>query len=216
MDKVILSETAHPQLIEYINTLGIRVESVPNHNGSMIGTHADLYYCQLNTGRGSMVFEGVRELVGSAYPKDCIYNAACTGKYFIHNTKITDPDLLAMARQLGMDIIDVKQGYSKCSCATVDENSIITSDAGIARACEDKLDCLLISTGNVLLEGFDYGFIGGCSGRLRDEIIFNGDLSAHPDFWKIKGFIESRGLRVKYFPGYPLTDIGSLIFCIGK
>lgn len=212
--KAIISETANNKLIEYIEGLGLPVEKVPNHNGSPIGTHADLYYCQLHAGNGSNnVFTGDRNLVGMAYPEDCIYNAACTGKHFIHNTNITHPDLLAAARSSGMDIIHVKQGYAKCSCVLVDEDSIITSDAGIAKACKDKLDCLLISPGNILLEGFEYGFPGGCSGRIDDEIIFNGNLAAHPNCREITGFIRSRGLRVKYFSDYPLTDIGSIIYC---
>ena len=43
------------------------------------------------------------------------------------------------------------------------------------------------------------------------EIVFNGDLSAHPDFNVISAFIESRGLSCVYFKDYPLTDIGSII-----
>ncbi len=61
------------------------------------------------------------------------------------------------------------------------------------------------------LPGYDTGFIGGTSGRVGDEIIFNGDLSAHPDCQAIRQFIEERGLKVRYFSGYPLRDIGSII-----
>ena len=61
------------------------------------------------------------------------------------------------------------------------------------------------------LPGYDTGFLGGTSGRVGDEIVFNGDLSAHPDFEAIKDFIRSRGLQIKYFESYPLRDIGSII-----
>ena len=44
-----------------------------------------------------------------------------------------------------------------------------------------------------------------------NEIVFNGDLSAHPDFETIKEFIESRGLRCVWTTDMPLTDIGSVI-----
>jgi len=73
------------------------------------------------------------------------------------------------------------------------------------------VEVLTVREGHVLLPGFDTGFIGGASGRVGDEIIFNGDLSAHPDFEKIRDFIQCRGLKVRYFPGLPLTDIGSII-----
>ncbi|HHU17320.1 MAG TPA: hypothetical protein GXZ70_03740 [Clostridiales bacterium] len=91
-------------------------------------------------------------------------------------------------------------------------NSAITSDNGIAAALKShSIDTLTISTANVRLKGFPYGFLGGASGRIDDKIIFNGNLSAHPDYLRIKDFIEERGLRVVFFEEYPLEDIGSII-----
>ena len=73
------------------------------------------------------------------------------------------------------------------------------------------LDVLPITKAQVLIEGYQYGFLGGASGRVGDEIIFNGDLSQHSDYAAIREFIEKRGLRVVFFRDYPLTDIGSII-----
>jgi hypothetical protein len=70
---------------------------------------------------------------------------------------------------------------------------------------------LLIDKGHIQLQGFDYGFIGGASGRIGDTIIFNGDITQHPDYEKIAAFIEDRDLKIKYFTEYPLEDIGSII-----
>ena len=80
----------------------------------------------------------------------------------------------------------------------------------ICKAASPHLDVLLIRPGYIILKGFDYGFIGGTCGRIGDEIIFNGDISAHPDYDAIQAFIKSRGLDIKYFD-YPLEDIGSII-----
>ena len=55
------------------------------------------------------------------------------------------------------------------------------------------------------------GFIGGCSGRIGDTFIFNGDVSQHPDFALMLDFVESKGLTAKWFPEYQLTDIGSIL-----
>ena len=112
-----------------------------------------------------------------------------------------------------VDMIGCRQGYTKCSTVVVDSRSLITADQGIAAACSkaEDLDVLLVQEGHVALEGYDTGFIGGASGRVGDEIIFNGDLSAHPDFQKIKDFIEERGLECKWLPEYPLTDIGTIM-----
>ena len=106
----------------------------------------------------------------------------------------------------------MKQGYACCSIVPVDEDSIITADRGIARAAEAAgIKVLTVEAGHVELPGYDTGFLGGTSGRVGDEILFNGDLSSHPDFEAIKDFIGSRGLKIKYFEGYPLRDIGSII-----
>ena len=108
--------------------------------------------------------------------------------------------------------MNVKQGYACCSIVPVDEDSIITADRGIARAAEAAgIRVLTVEAGHVELPGYDTGFLGGTSGRVGDEIIFNGDLSAHPDFEAIRDFIGSRGLKIKYFESYPLRDIGSII-----
>lgn len=256
-NRIYISEKAHPVLLSYIREKDADICLVQDRTGSPIGTHADLYYCSLgelpvidcpgtdhmfideNAGMAGRektnVYCDPARLPQAVYPGDCIFNAACTGKFFIHNTKITDKKLLEEAKKAGMRIIDVKQGYAKCNCLIVDERSIITSDAGIAEKCRkynvsarsatqpsgssdavlhesDTIDCLLINPGNILLEGFEYGFIGGASGRICDEIIFSGDLSAHPDCARISDFITERGLKIRYFKDYPLTDIGSIVF----
>ena len=69
----------------------------------------------------------------------------------------------------------------------------------------------MIRSGNILLNGYDYGFIGGTSGRIGNEIIFCGNIDDHPDSKEIKDFIHTKGLDVKSFPHYPLTDFGSLL-----
>ena len=70
---------------------------------------------------------------------------------------------------------------------------------------------LLIRPGYISLPGFSYGFIGGASGRVGDEMIFSGNVAAHPDFEAIRSFVEEHGAKLKYFPEYELTDIGSII-----
>ena len=160
-------------------------------------------------GSDNPVFFGEPSKIGSKYPANIIYNAACTGKFFLHNLKYTDPELLKSASE--MELINVPQGYTKCNTLIVDEDSIITSDEGIAKSCSHKMNVLLVSPGHIKLQGFSYGFIGGASGRIDNTIYFNGDLSSHPDHKKITDFIKARDLDIKYFSEYPLEDIGSII-----
>lgn len=211
MKKVYLSQAAVPELVEYLEDAGwtpVSVNKIPGV-AEGISHHPDIVMCDLS----SEIFPGDLRKPSHDYPRDIIYNAACTGEYFIHNLKYTDPELKQRAETLGMKMIHVSQGYAKCSTLIVDRRSVIVSDRGLAKTlAASGLDVLVISAGHIRLPGYEYGFIGGASGNSGQEVIFNGDLSAHPDFEKISRFITARGMTIKYFTGYPLTDIGSVIF----
>lgn len=140
------------------------------------------------------------------YPGNICYNVAQVGSFGIHNTKYTDP---IIKKKLDCDWIHVNQGYTKCNTLVVDDQSLITSDRSIYKETTKKgLDCLLIQPENIVLKGLDYGFIGGASIKINDEIVFYGDVTKHPDYFQIKQFIEKRNLKIKYFK-FPLEDIGS-------
>lgn len=206
--KIYISNEACPPLIDYLKSMGHTIEYTESDLVyPAISKHPDIYMCHLGNG----LFVGQESSLGYSYPFNIIYNGASTGRYFIHNIKYTDKKLLEIVKKNHQKIINVKQGYAKCSIVVVDEKSIITSDRGIAKACDGILEVLLIENGHIVLEGFNYGFIGGCSGRIGNTVIFNGNLEDHPDFKKIIEFIEERDLEVKYFRDYPLTDIGSII-----
>lgn len=190
-----------------------------------VSTHADIHMCQLGLWEKSQLFPGNTKKLGRNYPGNIIYNAVCTGKYFIHNLRYTDPQLLEAAKLWhetsfpGQPFIkiDVKQGYTRCCCLPVDDSSFITSDRGIARSLEKTGACVLtIREGNIALPGFDYGFIGGCAGHIiidgRRTVIFNGNLSSHPDYEKIAAFIKDRDIDLKFFEDHTLTDIGSILY----
>lgn len=204
---IYVSENAGAALKEYLSTLDeVHIVHATELVYPQIASHADIYMCRL----GDRIIHAQDSEIGYSYPADITFNAACTGRYFIHNTRYTSKRLLDTARSMGMDIIHVNQGYTKCNTAVIDKTSIITSDQGICNAASPKLEVLLISPGHILLKGFDYGFIGGTCGRIGNEIIFNGDITAHPDYDSIQAFIKSRGLDIKHFD-YPLEDIGSII-----
>ncbi|MCQ4637632.1 hypothetical protein NE619_12935 [Anaerovorax odorimutans] len=209
MGRLYLSETANSRLIAYLQKKENQISIITKtkYTYDPVSSHPDIYICGM--GPGQPVFFGLPEKLGPDYPANIIYNAACTGKFFIHNLKYTDSELLALAGN--MEKIHVSQGYTKCNIVIVDETSIITADQGIYRACRDKLDVLLISPGHVKLLGFPYGFLGGASGRIGNEIVFNGNLGKHPDYKSIAAFVEDRGLKLSYFDEYDLEDIGSII-----
>lgn len=206
-----LSEHANPAVCQYISRQGYTVKQMKTTTLTYpaIAAHPDIYLCRL--GIDGPVFRGDCSRLKPDYPGNIRYNAAYTGKYLIHNLKYTDPDLLQQASESSMELIHVPQGYTKCNTVIVSENAIITSDHGIAKACHNKLDLLLIRPGYVKLTGFPYGFLGGASGRIGDEVIFHGNLAEHPDFTSIATFIRNRNLKLKYFEDFPLEDIGSIL-----
>lgn len=227
---IYLSEDSHRIVKTYLINQGHRLCEIRKCGVvyDAIASHADIFLCKIGQelmvakeqypmikealSRESMPFTLCRDSLGSRYPDNIKYNAVQLGSYFIHNTAFTASDLMKKVEQTGLKVIPVKQGYTKCSLVVVDEQSVITSDEGLARSLEkNKIDTLLISHGHVELPGFPYGFLGGASGRVGNEIIFHGDLSRHPDFERIKIFIEKRSLSVTYFKDFPLKDIGSVI-----
>lgn len=220
MKKIYISPLAGISLIEYLKQKGFEICFTEKLAAvaEPVSYHPDLIMCKLGVEDDAPVFHGDASTLGKFYPADIPYNACCTGRYFIHNLKYTAPELLAASEQVAHHMkkpllsVSVPQGYTKCNIVCVDENSIITSDAGIEKVCVSAgMSVLLIRPGHVLLPGYSYGFLGGASGRLGEEILFNGDLSSHPDFASIRKFIEERNLACVYFRDYPLTDIGSII-----
>lgn len=210
MSNVYVSCQADQALKKYLKEAGHKVCEVRAtvKMDPAISTHPDIYMCALR----NSVYHGELFLLNPNYPAHAIFNGCSTGKYFIHNLKYTAPDLLKAVRKEGQIEVHVAQGYAKCSCVVVDEDSIITADRGIWReAVKAGMDVLLIEKSQVILKGYPYGFLGGASGKVGNTIIFNGDITRHSDYARIRDFIESRGLEIMYFKEYRLTDIGSII-----
>ena len=212
---------------EYLLSRGIGVLDVLPCAAITDGTaaHADLHLLHLG-GRKIILSREQRENVekltelgfdvhlldtplGDKYPADVPLNAALFGNYAILNPKTVYPNIDFS----GQTLIPVRQGYTKCSVVPVTENAIITDDVSIASAAEKSgLAVLLVSKGDVVLNGREYGFIGGCCGLIAPDImLFNGSLSSHRDGEKIRAFLSSFGVRAEEAGDFQLTDIGSIL-----
>lgn len=213
--QIYLSECAPNALVSAFAALGHTVSRVHSQGVTYapVDSHPDIFCCKMGVTRHSHLFMGDLHELGYAYPENCRFNAVCLDRYFIHNLKITSLTLLKEVKKLGLECIHVNQGYTKCNTVVVDGHSVITADQGILRVLRDypAIDVLPVRQGFVRLEGFPYGFLGGASGRVDGTLFFNGDLSAHPDFPAIRQFVESRGVALRFFPEYELTDIGSIL-----
>ncbi|MGN0709443.1 MAG: DUF6873 family GME fold protein [Anaerovoracaceae bacterium] len=212
--RTFVSSAAVPEVASYLEKQGRRVIFVTGSDGveKPVKDHPDMYICRLGISDDSPVIAAAPDEPGAAYPESVAFNAACTGKYFIHNLGYTSDRLIKAAEDHGFSMVDVRQGYTKCSTVIVDEDSVITYDKGIERACSAAgMDVLLIRPGYVRLDGYDTGFIGGASGRIGDAVVFAGDLDDHPDGGAIRDFIEAKGLSVRCCGKGGLVDIGSVI-----
>ena len=116
-------------------------------------------------------------------------------------------------------MINVKQGYSNCSIAVIDENSIILSDKGLYNSLKNRgIDMLFldyIPNIKLLNENGEYsqknGFIGGAISRIGDNIVVFGDLDKIDYYCNIRKFIESRNLKIIDFEGLDVVDYGGVI-----
>ncbi|MEG0855954.1 MAG: hypothetical protein RSG52_05705 [Terrisporobacter sp.] len=183
-----------------------------NNNNIIVAPNVYEYYYYLLSPFGFNVIKGDSH-IKNKYPKNIQYNVVILGKYAIHNFNYTDTKIINYIERNNFIKINVKQGYCKCSICIVDENSIITSDEGIYKEVKKhNIDCLLIEKGHIDLFKMNYGFIGGCSGLIsKNDLVFFGDISKHPDFDKIKDFTKSKNKNLISLSNENLLDLGSLI-----
>lgn len=154
----------------------------------------------------------IKEDYGARYPNDVLLNAASVGDYLLCFPQAIASELTKYYKN---HILPVRQGYTKCSTLPIGKHALITEDPSIFKtaACIG-LDVLRISSGHIQLNGYDYGFIGGCASfspyEKTDTVYFCGDLSSHPDDASITAFCKRHGFHVRSLGTFPLTDIGTM------
>ena len=162
---------------------------------------------------GSLTLSVSNEKWSQDYPNDVLFNACIVGNKLICNKKTVSSNILSAASEHGYEIINVNQGYTKCSICPVSENAIITADKCIATTCEENgMDVLLISEGHISLPPYNFGFIGGTSGVCGDSVYFCGSLASHPDGDKITNFCIKHGKKAVSLSKGVLEDVGSIFF----
>lgn len=143
------------------------------------------------------------------YPRDILFNAAPVGEYLFGKLEHISSHIKALPYKM----CNINQGYAKCSCCTVSDKAIITSDPSLESAAKAVgIDVLKVSEGHIRLPGYDTGFIGGASGAGERFVAFCGDISTHPDAEKIKSFCKKHGKEPISLSDEPLFDLGTLFF----
>ncbi|MBQ8310214.1 MAG: hypothetical protein IJX80_04275 [Clostridia bacterium] len=154
----------------------------------------------------------VSEDYSDKYPKDVLLNAVPIGKHLLCHPSVVASEL---AECFADFILPVHQGYTKCSVLPIGDRALITSDESIHSAVSRAgMDVLRIMPGHIRLDGYGYGFIGGCASfspyQKTDTIYFCGALSSHPDAASITDFCKRHGYQIRSLGRFPLTDIGTV------
>jgi len=153
------------------------------------------------------------EETGNKYPCDVLFNACLISNTLICNEKCVSKLILEAAKNANSSIINVPQGYTKCSVCQISDNAIITADKSIAAACMNEgIDVLLIREGDISLPPYNFGFIGGTAGSCQDEIFFCGSIDTHKDAKIIREFCEKHKKTVHSLCCESLQDVGSIFF----
>lgn len=151
--------------------------------------------------------------LNSGYKDECKLNFIINGTTIIHNPKTSAVNQLDIFNDYRK--IEVRQGYTKCSTIAVNENAYITDDSNIYhRLIKNDIDCLLINKGEINLDGYDYGFIGGAAVKLdKNHILFLGDFKNKSDRLSVTNFLKKYDIEPLFIKNKQLNDIGSaLIF----
>lgn len=231
--KVVICGSKDKEILNYTKSFGIDIiESVSNDAvDCRIADHTDLSVFHLGqreilidyTQRS--IFRALTELGMNVtvcgeeseqirkYPEDCSLNCVILGDRLFGKKISIEQKILDFAENHNFKIVDVNQGYTKCSALIINENAFITDDESIyKKGITEGFDCIKISKGSVKLSGFDYGFIGGCGGLIdKNRLIFFGDITDHSDYDMIKNFLNKHSCRFEYLKDYPLTDIGGFV-----
>lgn len=222
---------AYPKIIQALEDLGIRcITTQPDERlQAPVASHADMQMFHLQDNR-TFVLKGEQHLkmqleeAGFAvaetvnppiaqYPGDVLCNALQVGDKFFANMGAVDPNLFEMAEALGLRTIHVNQGYTKCSTAVVTDNAVITMDAGIGAAAKFMgAEIMIIPERCIALEGYDYGFIGGCCGMIDKNVLaFTGRLDSLSFEKPILDFLEEHNVRAVELTQDPMIDIGGIL-----
>ena len=144
------------------------------------------------------------------YPYNICLNSLSLGNLLVHSIKFTDTNLLLLSKD--KKLINVKQGYTKCSTCIVNDHAIITSDVSIAKALNPEgIDILLVPPGDILLPGLNYGFIGGATGLIEDDVLaFYGHLDHYLHGKEVLAFLKKHKVEPVFLRNGKLIDRGSI------
>ena len=226
--KIIIDSRMRNEEKEYLKKYGELIEiECQDCVYDEISAHPDIFFCKIN----DQIFQAPNlklekqlktqkgsSSVGKQYPDDVKYNICQIGKKIIHNFKYTDSLVNDYINSIGIEKINIKQGYTKCSIAVTSENSCITSDEGIYKTLQkENIDVLLLRDEIIHLQDKNKnitnmnGFIGGSSCIIDNKFILFGDSDKLNSKSKLVDFLNKQKLELIDFKNLEIIDYGGVI-----
>ncbi len=170
----------------------------------------------LTKGQGAIKDEQVKvyiEKIISPYPGEAVINVKRLDTCIVCNTKHVSKTVQIYSAANSLNLYHCNQGYVGCSSVLIAPNAAMTDDESVYDTFRRiGFDCLKLSKGQIKLNGYNYGFIGGCCGFIDKNVIaFNGKLNMHNDADKIKSFFDKYNVSFVELIDNPLTDIGGIV-----
>lgn len=235
MKKVIIDNRMRSEEKNKLESLGYKIIEL-NSSESVyqeISSHTDIFCTKIrnnlivepsqyqliknNIQRDTNIIKGKTKLKNT-YPEDVGYNVCIIGSYAIHNFKYTDKRVKKILEKENYNLINVNQGYTKCSIAVIDDRSLITADKGLYKELmKYNFDILFLNYKlNIKLINEDKfstmnGFIGGAISRIGNNVFISGDLNKIDKNNQIKNFIKKRDLNIISLSDLDVIDYGGII-----
>lgn len=151
--------------------------------------------------------------LGGEYPNDISLNFLMLNNCCFGMSSIMPLQLENHCKQAGLQLVYSKQGYARCSVAVVAKSAAITSDTTLYRLLTAaQVDTLLVGPGDILLPGYDTGFIGGCCGLIAsNRLAFTGSLEHYRYGVQVLEFLDKHSVSPVYLTHGKLLDIGGIL-----
>lgn len=191
-----------------------------------IDGHPDIFFCQTPGGlvaapntpaeiikklrkSGIKLFEGTQP-AGAKYPASARYNAFVGAGCLVHRQELTDPTIVENSE--GLQIIDVRQGYTRCNLIEAG-GLFITSDRGIETRLKDEgKETFFVDPACIKLPGKKHGFFGGCAGLHKNMLLVAGSIKHFIEGPILNDLLKTRAIELVELYDGPLWDGGSILF----
>lgn len=216
-------------LIDELNALGIRTHVLGRSKNlcGEVAYHPDmllnnfkkgLWACEHNAdylpkdlpGR---IFRETEAVLRDKYPFNCLFNNFNIGNTLVCGVSV-HPMIKMCAKYEDKRIILVPQNYTKCCTIPINKKAVITCDKTIASMLKrGDFDVLFIDDKEgVGLNGFDYGFIGGCAAMLSENLLgFTGNLNTYKFGDDIRDFCANHGVDAFSLSSHRMYDFGGIL-----